>query len=161
MIRSVLSDATSPGAYYAALAALRRGEVVVVCPEETFTDDPDGWKMRGKTGVARLALATGMPVTHWGGQHVLPRRRSVPRLLPERTVRTHRSAQTDARARTDVLITAVPQRPTPTSAATGPSERSAHDALHELGPITLADPDIVAAHITRVTLIGRSNSGTS
>jgi 1-acyl-sn-glycerol-3-phosphate acyltransferase len=77
------------GVYDDALAALERGETVVVYPEGTFTDDPDGWPMRGKTGVARMALATGVPVipiAHWGGHHVLPRGRFLPRLLPRKTL---------------------------------------------------------------------------
>lgn len=56
-----------------AVAAVRRGECVVVYPEGGLTRDPDGWPMRGKTGVARLALATGAPVVplaQWGTQQV-------------------------------------------------------------------------------------------
>ncbi len=83
-------DRSAPlNAYSSALAALDRGEVVVVYPEGTFTDDADGWPMRGKTGIARMALATGAPVVplaHWGGQQVLRRGRVVPRLLPRKTV---------------------------------------------------------------------------
>lgn len=83
-------DITTPmGAYTDAVAALERGEAVVVYPEGTFTKDADGWPMRGRTGVARMALATGVPVipiAQWGGQHVLPRRAFLPRLLPRRTL---------------------------------------------------------------------------
>ena len=39
----------------------RAGECVGVYPEGTITQDPDGWPMRGKTGAARIALATGCP----------------------------------------------------------------------------------------------------
>ena len=49
--------------------ALRRGELVVVYPEATVTRNPDFSPMRGKTGIARLTLATGVPVTPvavWG-----------------------------------------------------------------------------------------------
>ena len=42
--------------------ALRSGEMVVVYPESTVTTNPDFSPMKGKTGVARLALATGVPV---------------------------------------------------------------------------------------------------
>ncbi|HEX3791121.1 MAG TPA: lysophospholipid acyltransferase family protein [Pseudonocardiaceae bacterium] len=78
-------------AYAGGLEALERGEAVLVYPEATFTSDPDGWPMRGKTGVARMALATGVPVVpiaHWGGQEVLPRKKLLPRLVPRRTVYT-------------------------------------------------------------------------
>lgn len=79
-------------AYRDALAALERGEAVMVYPEATFTDDPDGWPMRGKTGIARLALASGVPVVPlacWGGQRVLPRKSTLPRLLPRKKVFTY------------------------------------------------------------------------
>lgn len=57
-----------------ATRALERGEVVVVYPEGTsVTDRPDFSPARGKTGVARLCLSTGvaiLPVATWGGQYV-------------------------------------------------------------------------------------------
>ncbi|WP_407636886.1 lysophospholipid acyltransferase family protein [Hamadaea tsunoensis] len=46
----------------AAITAVRGGDCVVIYPEGTTTREPDLWPMRGKTGVARLALATGAPV---------------------------------------------------------------------------------------------------
>jgi 1-acyl-sn-glycerol-3-phosphate acyltransferase len=58
----------------AAADALGRGEVVVIYPEGTSqTEDPRFRPSRGKTGVARLALMTGVPVVPvatWGGQYV-------------------------------------------------------------------------------------------
>lgn len=60
----------------AALAALKGGEVVVVYPESTTTRNADFSPMAGKTGVARLALESGVPVIPlavWGSQHVWPR----------------------------------------------------------------------------------------
>lgn len=58
----------------AAVEALRDGEWVVIYPEGTWTTDPDGWPMLARTGVARLALAAGvpvMPVAQWGAQDVI------------------------------------------------------------------------------------------
>jgi 1-acyl-sn-glycerol-3-phosphate acyltransferase len=55
------------------VAALGRGEVVVVYPEGTVTKREDGLPMEGKTGVVRLAVATGVPITpmaSWGSQAV-------------------------------------------------------------------------------------------
>ena len=52
-----------------------QGRVIGVYPEGTITKDPDGWPMRGKTGAARIALATGcpvIPVGQWGAQEILP-----------------------------------------------------------------------------------------
>ncbi len=40
----------------AAKEALRDGKLVVIYPEGTITKDPEGWPMRSRTGVARLAL---------------------------------------------------------------------------------------------------------
>lgn len=56
-----------------AVAALERGEVVVVYPEGTVTSREDGLPMEGKTGVVRLALRTGLPIVpmaSWGSQAV-------------------------------------------------------------------------------------------
>ncbi|MGC3860115.1 lysophospholipid acyltransferase family protein [Micromonospora chersina] len=44
------------------VAALNEGGAVVIYPEGTTTREPDLWPMKGKTGAARLALATGAPV---------------------------------------------------------------------------------------------------
>lgn len=60
----------------AALTALKEGEVVVVYPESTVTRNEDFSPMQGKTGIARLALASGVPVIPlavWGSQHVWQR----------------------------------------------------------------------------------------
>lgn len=54
---------------YAAIQAVNAGEAVIFYPEGTTTKQPDHWPMRGRTGVARLALETGapvIPVTVWG-----------------------------------------------------------------------------------------------
>lgn len=57
----------------AAVAALAAGETVALYPEGTVTRDPDKWPMRGRTGVARLALLSGapvVPVAQWGAQEI-------------------------------------------------------------------------------------------
>ena len=77
------------GAYDAAVAAVRRGECVVVYPEGTITRDPALWPMRGKSGAARIALATGCPVIplgQWGVHELLPPYAKRPRLFPRKTV---------------------------------------------------------------------------
>jgi 1-acyl-sn-glycerol-3-phosphate acyltransferase len=56
-----------------AAAALDRGEVIVVYPEGTVTKREDGLPMEGKTGVVRLALQSGVPITpmaSWGSRAV-------------------------------------------------------------------------------------------
>jgi 1-acyl-sn-glycerol-3-phosphate acyltransferase len=67
---------------------LRRGACVIVYPEGTASRDPDQWPMVARTGVARLALATGapvIPVAQWGAQDVLPYGEKKPRLFPRKT----------------------------------------------------------------------------
>jgi 1-acyl-sn-glycerol-3-phosphate acyltransferase len=58
----------------AAVGALSGGEVVLIFPEGTVTTSPDHTPMRGKTGVARIALESGMPVIPsavWGAHQVI------------------------------------------------------------------------------------------
>ncbi|MDZ5078066.1 lysophospholipid acyltransferase family protein [Nesterenkonia sp. HG001] len=65
--------------------ALAAGGAIVIYPEGTLTRDPQLWPMRAKTGAARLALSTGVPVvpiTHWGVQGLLAPYGKVPRILP-------------------------------------------------------------------------------
>jgi 1-acyl-sn-glycerol-3-phosphate acyltransferase len=56
-----------------AMRSLREGEAVVVYPEGTVTKNLDLTPMAAKTGIARLTLASGVPVlpmAAWGSQHV-------------------------------------------------------------------------------------------
>jgi 1-acyl-sn-glycerol-3-phosphate acyltransferase len=73
----------------AAVEAVERGECVAIYPEATLTRDPDLWPMQGKTGAARVALASGrpvIPIAQWGAQEILPPYKLFPRLLPRHTV---------------------------------------------------------------------------
>jgi 1-acyl-sn-glycerol-3-phosphate acyltransferase len=77
------------GAYDAAVRAIRAGECIVIYPEGTLTRDPDLWPMKGKTGAARIALATGcpvIPVGQWGAQEVLPPYTKTPHLVPRKNI---------------------------------------------------------------------------
>jgi 1-acyl-sn-glycerol-3-phosphate acyltransferase len=77
------------GAYDAAVAAVRKGECVVVYPEGTLTRDPAQWPMTGKSGAARIALETGcpvIPVGQWGPQQLLPPYTKRPHLFPRKHV---------------------------------------------------------------------------
>jgi len=68
---------------------VRDGACVVFYPEGTVTRDPAMWPMQSKTGVARLALATGAPVVpvgHWGAQYILPYGSVKPHVIPRKTV---------------------------------------------------------------------------
>ena len=77
------------GAYDAAVKAVEAGECVVVYPEATLTRDPNLWPMTGKSGAARIALATGVPVipvAHWGAQDFLYPYASKPDIFPRKHV---------------------------------------------------------------------------
>ena len=97
------------------------GKVVVIYPEGTITRDPDGWPMRARTGVARLALASDVPVVpavHWGTREVydgyhrrfrpLPRKAITVRCGPPVDLTAYRNRPVDAallREVTDVIMT--------------------------------------------------------
>jgi 1-acyl-sn-glycerol-3-phosphate acyltransferase len=71
------------------IAALEAGTVLVVYPEGTISRDPEHWPMHPRTGVARLALGSDVPVipvVHWGTQVVLDGYRKRYRPLPRTTV---------------------------------------------------------------------------
>jgi 1-acyl-sn-glycerol-3-phosphate acyltransferase len=68
--------ADSSGALSAAVDALRRGECVAVFPEGTISEDFE--PMRGKSGTARLAQASGVPIVPvglWGTHRLLTKGR--------------------------------------------------------------------------------------
>lgn len=61
--------------YEHAIAVLKAGHLLGVYPEGTLTRDENLWPMKAKTGVARLALQTGVPIypcASWGPQVVIP-----------------------------------------------------------------------------------------
>jgi len=76
-------------AFSAAVAAVEKGQVVIVYPEGTLTRQPELWPMTGKTGAARIALTAGVPVVpvaQWGAQEILYPYAKKPRLFPRHTV---------------------------------------------------------------------------
>lgn len=79
--------------------ALISGECVAIYPEGGRTYDPDLWPQRARTGAARLALDTGVPVipvVQWGSHRVMPgRRMTFPRLWPRRTIQVVSGAPVD------------------------------------------------------------------
>jgi putative phosphoserine phosphatase/1-acylglycerol-3-phosphate O-acyltransferase len=103
-----------------AVTALRAGEVVMILPQGTIPRgeaffDP---VLTGKTGAARLAAATGVPVIPigiWGTEDVWPRSSKVPHVLnlqhpPRVTVRVGPPvalAGDDAVADTEMLMAAI------------------------------------------------------
>lgn len=72
-----------------AVSALRAGHLIGIYPEGTLTRDANLWPMSGKTGAARLALLTGVPViptASWGPQEVIPRYGKRIKLFPRTRV---------------------------------------------------------------------------
>jgi 1-acyl-sn-glycerol-3-phosphate acyltransferase len=75
MIPVYRGTAAATDAFRGAVDAVESGECVAFFPEGTLTRDPELWPMTGKTGVARVALATGapvIPIAQWGGNHIMP-----------------------------------------------------------------------------------------
>jgi 1-acyl-sn-glycerol-3-phosphate acyltransferase len=73
----------------AAVTAVRRGEGVIIYPEGTTPKSGDLWPQRGKTGIARLFLATGapvIPIATWGAQQIFDPRTRKLRLRPRQHV---------------------------------------------------------------------------
>jgi putative phosphoserine phosphatase/1-acylglycerol-3-phosphate O-acyltransferase len=104
----------------AAEAALQAGEVVIVLPQGTIPrgDAFFDVELKGKTGTARLAAATGtvvVPVGMWGTEKVWARSARMPdftlvRKPPKITVRVGHPVPlslTDARADTVAIMTAI------------------------------------------------------
>ena len=84
------AGAGAAGAFTAAVEAVKAGECIVIYPEGTITRDPELWPMTGKSGAARIALATGcpvIPVGQWGAQHLLAPDAKRPDLYPRKTIR--------------------------------------------------------------------------
>jgi 1-acyl-sn-glycerol-3-phosphate acyltransferase len=75
--------------FKAAVESVQAGECVVVYPEGTITRQPDLWPMTGKTGAARIALSSGVPVVpvaQWGANDILAPYGKKPRLFPRKTI---------------------------------------------------------------------------
>ena len=84
-----------------AIDALKNGEVIGIYPEATITRDPNLWPMAGKTGAARLALASGVPVipcAQWGAQNLLAPYSKRFRLFPPKLVHVHAGPPIDLSA---------------------------------------------------------------
>ncbi|HEY2765101.1 MAG TPA: lysophospholipid acyltransferase family protein [Pseudonocardiaceae bacterium] len=90
--------ADAGGSLQAAEQALDEGKVVLIYPEGTITRDPEYWPMVARTGVARLALNSGVPVVpvaHWGTQRVYDHYRRRWRPLPRVDVVVRAGAPVD------------------------------------------------------------------
>ncbi|NED86807.1 1-acyl-sn-glycerol-3-phosphate acyltransferase, partial [Streptomyces sp. SID11233] len=90
-------------AFRGAVLAIEKGECVAFYPEGTLTRDPAQWPMSGKTGAARVALATRcpvIPVAQWGANLAMPpyAKEKKLRLLPRKTLQVRAGAPVDLSA---------------------------------------------------------------
>jgi len=72
-----------------AIAFLKAGHCLGVYPEGTLTRDPHTWPMKAKTGIARLAIITQVPVipcAQWGAQEIMPTYEKRIKLFPRTKV---------------------------------------------------------------------------
>lgn len=85
------NSGNSRDALAAAQRAIEGGQAVTIYPEGTITHDLELWPMKGKTGAARLAFATGCPVIpigQWGVQEIMYGKRiHLPKIFPRKTFR--------------------------------------------------------------------------
>jgi 1-acyl-sn-glycerol-3-phosphate acyltransferase len=71
------------------MKVLNSGGVIAMFPEGTLTRDPDLWPMVARTGAARMALETGVPVipvAQWGAHRLLGRYSKWPKPIPRKKV---------------------------------------------------------------------------
>jgi putative phosphoserine phosphatase / 1-acylglycerol-3-phosphate O-acyltransferase len=108
-------------AFHAAEEALRNGEVVIVTPQGTIPRGQEFFDpvLKGKSGAARLAAATGAPVIPmgvWGSEHVWPRSSRLPNVTnvlhpPEVRIRVGRPVTglggTDFRHDTEIIMRSI------------------------------------------------------
>jgi 1-acyl-sn-glycerol-3-phosphate acyltransferase len=81
--------ADAANALRAAVEGVNEGKSVLIYPEGSATRDPDCWPMKARTGVARLALETGVPVipiAQWGPQRLWRYKAKLPRPFPPKRV---------------------------------------------------------------------------
>lgn len=84
------NSATASDSLKYARKALDAGECVVIYPQGTLTKNPELWPENFKTGVARLALESGVPivpVAHWGTSALMPPGAKKPAFKPGNIVR--------------------------------------------------------------------------
>jgi 1-acyl-sn-glycerol-3-phosphate acyltransferase len=140
-------SARATDAIKGAVDAINRGEIVAFYPEGTYTGDPNGWPMKAKNGIGRIALVTGapvIPVANWGTQDVLPPHSGRLRLFPRRRVTVAAGPPVDLSAwlggpRTRTALDGA------TSAIMADVTKLVGEIRGEQPPTTLFDPESPAA----------------
>lgn len=101
------------GSLLKAMEAVRAGQCIVIYPEGTLTRDPNLWPMSAKTGAARIALTTGVPVipaAQWGPQEVLMPYGKSFKIFPRKTMKVWAGQPVDLDDLRDQPITAATLR---------------------------------------------------
>ena len=126
-----------------AVVALQSGELVVIYPEGTVSRDPGKWPMRARTGVARLALLSGVPVipvAQWGAQAIHDTYRTPGlHLLPRHPVVVQAGPAVDLSAYRDRDLTAEVLQDA-TEAVMGAVRRQVEQLRGETAPAAVHDP---------------------
>lgn len=102
-------SSTASSSLQGAVTAIEAGEALCVYPEGTVTRDPDWWPMRGRTGVARLALQTRapvIPIAQWGAQFAYDKYNHKISLLPRKKIQITAGAPVDLSPFYDQPVTA-------------------------------------------------------
>ncbi|RNI23258.1 lysophospholipid acyltransferase family protein [Flexivirga caeni] len=135
--------AQATSALAAATEALQRGACVCVYPEGTITREPDFWPMVGKSGAARLALESNVPLVPmaiWGTREMMwPYRDKLPKLLPRKLVHVTAGPAIDLDDLRDGPIDAQKLR-TATTRLMAEITRLLEGIRHEQAPATPFDP---------------------
>jgi 1-acyl-sn-glycerol-3-phosphate acyltransferase len=129
-------------AFGAAVDAVNAGEAIIVYAEGTLTRDPSLWPMVGKTGAARIALATGcpvIPVAQWGPQQILPPYARRPHVFPRKLVQVTAGPPVDLSMYQDEPVTPAVLR-SATDAIMADLVRVLGDLRGERAPIERYDP---------------------
>lgn len=126
--------ATPSAALAPAAEALRAGKVLCMYPEGTVNTAPEDGLLVGKTGVARLALAAGVPVVpvgQWGPQHALTPQGRMAVLRKPRLFGWFRSGRKPRRPVCEVLV-GEPIAPAELEAAAGTADEPDYRAVTDL-----------------------------
>ncbi len=129
-------------AFSAAVDAVNAGEAIIVYAEGTLTRDPGLWPMVGRTGAARIGLATGcpvIPVAQWGPQQILPPYARRPHVLPRKLVQVTAGPPVDLSRYRDQPVTPEVLRAA-TDAIMADLARVLGDLRGERAPIERYDP---------------------
>ena len=89
LLRAVHQTPVYRGSVDAAVATINAGNALIIYPEGTTPKEGDLWPRRGKTGIARLVIATDapvVPVVTWGAQQIFDPRERTLHLKPRRPI---------------------------------------------------------------------------